>query len=248
MSQEADKALILADSYLEEISDTLNDTLKNDLLIDDLSNSDAILFYQNLKAAKKQIDKVKKIDPNHNTVKELEGGDTVHIKLPDVEVDYLICEGITDFQPPYALLHKLRALNDLKKAEDIIIKNPDIFSSGPKKYKGVRVYYIMAIVYAEMGQKGKALESINKSLELSDILPQEQLIELEKTKDRIENTSLIKMKINSFYGKWQILLLLVVLTIISLVSITGSRDPAGGVFASIFFGGLTWIYYFFGTR
>lgn len=248
MSQEADKALILAESYIEEISDTLNDTLKNDLLIDDLSNSDALLFYQNLKATKKQIDKVKKIDPNHNTVKELEGGDAVHIKLPEVEVDYLICEGITDFQPPYVLLHKLRALNDLKKAEDIIIKNPDIFSSGPKKYKGVRVYYIMAIVYAEMGQKGKALESINKSLELSDILPQEQLIELEKMKDRIENTSLIKMKINSFYGKWQILLFLVGFMILSLVGATAGGEPAEGIFLSVIFGGLTWIYYFFCTR
>jgi hypothetical protein len=107
-----------------------------------------------------------------------------------------------------------------------------------------RIYEKLSIAYRWIGKKAKCIEMMEKAKEVNTDEALE--IEIEKELDEQKSNPAILLKIFAFQGSWVILLVLVVMTLGGIFTLSSS--PAGSIILIPFFGGLSYLYWWWNTR
>jgi tetratricopeptide (TPR) repeat protein len=106
------------------------------------------------------------------------------------------------------------------------------------------IYENLSIAYRLIGNKAKCIEMMEKAKEVNTDEALE--IEIEKELDEQKSNPAILLKISAFEGSWVILLVLVVMTLGGIFTLSSS--PAGSIILIPFFGGLSYLYWWWNTR
>ena len=231
--QDPDKNLKVAYSYIDNSFDLLES-------VDDLreleENEDQVLdVLNNLKSSKKRIEEVEKQDPDFETTTENSDGEFIDIStdllrnlLFYLEGSYRL--GLGEKKRAIRLLNQCLSLSYETKLNDSEIK--------------ARIYGKLSIAYRWIGNKAKCIEMIEKAKEVNTDEALE--IEIEKELDEQKSNPAIFFKIFAFQGSWVILLVLVGMTLGGIFTLSSS--PAGSIILIPFFGGLSYLYWWWNTR
>lgn len=231
--QDSDKNLKVAYSYIDDSFDLLESV--NDLRELEENEDQVFDVLDKLKSSKKRIEEVEKQDPDFETTTENSEGDTI-----DISTD-LLKNMIFYLEGSYRL-----GLGEKKKA--IRLLSQCLSLSYETKYNDpeikARIYGKLSIGYRLIGNKAKCIEMIEKAKEVNT--NEELEIEIEKELDEVKKNPAIFFKIFAFEGSWVILLVLVGMTLASIFA--SSSSPAGSIISILFFGGLSYLYWWWNTR
>lgn len=231
--QDPDKNLKVAYSYIDDSFDLLDSV--NDLR--ELRENEYQVFdvLDKLKSSKKRIEEVEKQDPDLETTTEDSDGEIIDIStdllrhmLFYLEGSYRL--GLGEKKKAIKLLNQCLSLSYETK-----LNHPEI---------KVRIYDKLSIGYRLIGNKAKCIEMMEKAKEVNTNEAKE--IEIEKELDQVKNNPAILFKIFAFEGSWVILLVLVVMTLGGIFTLSSS--PAGSIILIPFFGGLSYLYWWWNTR
>jgi tetratricopeptide (TPR) repeat protein len=231
--QDPDKNLKVAYSYIDDSFDLLDSV--NDLRELEENEDQVLDVLNNLKSSKKRIEEVEKQDPDFETTTENSDGEFIDIStdllrnlLFYLEGSYRL--GLGEKKRAIRLLNQCLSLSYETKLNDSEIK--------------ARIYGKLSIAYRWIGNKAKCIEMIEKAKEVNTDEALE--IEIEKELDEQKSNPAIFFKIFAFQGSWVILLVLVVMTLGGIFTLSSS--PAGSIISIPFFGGLSYLYWWWNTR
>lgn len=220
--QDPDKNLKVAYSYIRESFDLLNSV-----------NEDEVL--DKVKSSKKRIEEVEKQDPDFKTTTENPDGDIITISPTIIKWMLFYLEGghrldLGEKKKAIRLLNQCLSLG-----YETGLNNPEL---------EVKIYKKLSIGYRLIGNKAKCIEMMEKAKEVNTDEALE--IEIEKELDEQKSNPAILLKIFAFEGSWVILLVLVVMTLGGIFTLSSS--PAGSIILIPFFGGLSYLYWWWNTR
>jgi tetratricopeptide (TPR) repeat protein len=189
---EINEKMKLVKSYFDDIA-------KIDM--SNISYEVSMRMLDTLKKVNKHINDILSVDPKAVLVVEGEDGYEWKYLVSDFQGDALIYEAVA----------KHDGKNQRSSLVGILEKAINSFSDNAYGVlRAARAYYLLSLVYAEMGLKEKSISSIKKAIDLD---PDE--FDYKKQYDEISGTSGAIIAAQSFRGSWKVLIFLVGMSLLS---------------------------------